>query len=56
MTTDPAMPTRPPEIGNSRTEAALQRLQKAMAGIEADIVENNGIYPFNFVTFYHHFR
>lgn len=48
MTTDPAMPTRPPEIGNSRTEAALQRLQKAMAGIEADIVENNGIYPFNF--------
>jgi hypothetical protein len=32
---------------NARTEAALQRLHKAMRDIEAEIKAHNGIYPFN---------
>ena len=32
---------------NARTEAALQRLHKAMRDIEAEIETNHGIYPFN---------
>lgn len=35
------------EKPNARTEAALDRLRKAMRAIEADIAENKGIYPFN---------
>lgn len=47
-TTAPTMPITAPEKGNARTEAALKRLRKAMADIEADIVENSGVYPFNY--------
>ncbi len=32
---------------NPRTEAALARLRKAMAEIEADIASHQGVYPFN---------
>jgi len=32
---------------NPRTEAALARLRKAMADIEADIAAHQGIYPYN---------
>jgi len=32
---------------NPRTEAALARLRKAMADIEADIAAHQGVYPFN---------
>jgi hypothetical protein len=42
------MPTTLPITGNARTEAALKRLHQAMASIEAEIVENKGIYPFNY--------
>jgi hypothetical protein len=35
------------EKPNARTEAALQRLVKAMHDIEAEIVAHHGIYPFN---------
>jgi len=48
MTADPPMPTLTSEKGNSRTEAALKRLHKAMSDIAAEIIENNGIYPFNY--------
>lgn len=34
-------------INNPRTEAALSRLRKAMADIEADIAAHQGIYPYN---------
>ncbi len=49
MTSTPSLtlPTTAPEKGNARTEAALKRLRKAMADIEAEIVENSGVYPFN---------
>lgn len=33
---------------NARTEAALQRLHKAMRDIEADVQAHHGIYPFNY--------
>lgn len=33
--------------GNARTEAALRRLRQAMADIERDIDQHQGIYPFN---------
>ncbi len=42
------MPALTPEKGNSRTEAALKRLRRAMSAIEHEIIENNGIYPFNY--------
>lgn len=32
---------------NPRTEAALARLRKAMAEIEADIAAHQGVYPYN---------
>nr|WP_315465881.1 hypothetical protein [uncultured Rhodoferax sp.] len=35
------------ENGNPRTEAALARLRKAMAEIEADIAAHQGVYPYN---------
>lgn len=35
------------ENANPRTEAALARLRKAMAEIEADIANHQGVYPFN---------
>lgn len=41
------MPLTPADHTNARTTAALQRLQKAMAEIEADIAAHHGIYPFN---------
>ncbi|QDL52777.1 hypothetical protein [Rhodoferax aquaticus] len=36
-----------PDHHNARTEAALDRLRKAMADIEADIHAHQGVYPFN---------
>ena len=36
-----------PDKGNARTEAALKRLRTAMADIEMDIAQHQGIYPFN---------
>ena len=33
---------------NARTEAALGRLRKAMCDIEAEVLANQGIYPFNY--------
>lgn len=36
------------EKSHPRTEAALQRLRNAMRAIEAEILENHGIYPFNY--------
>jgi hypothetical protein len=41
------MLTTAPDKGNTRTEAALRRLRTAMAGIEVEIGQHNGIYPFN---------
>lgn len=32
---------------NPRTEAALNRLRKAMADVESEVYANNGVYPFN---------
>jgi len=40
--------TTPTERPNARTEAALERLHKAMHDIEAEILAHNGIYPFNY--------
>jgi hypothetical protein len=37
----------PTDSANPRTEAALTRLRKAMAEIEADIAAHHGVYPFN---------
>ncbi len=40
--------TLPPvDHTNARTTAALNRLQKAMSEIEADIAAHHGVYPFN---------
>jgi hypothetical protein len=36
------------EKSNARTEAALGRLRRAMQDIEAEILANHGIYPFNY--------
>jgi hypothetical protein len=36
------------ENANPRTEAALARLRKAMAEIEAEIAAHQGVYPYNF--------
>jgi hypothetical protein len=44
----PTEPAAAPLRGNARTEAALKRLRTAMADIEAEIVANRGIYPFNY--------
>lgn len=33
--------------GHPRTEAALERLRKAMREIEAEVAAHHGIYPFN---------
>lgn len=30
-----------------RTEAALERLRQAMQRVEAEVTENNGVYPYN---------
>ena len=32
---------------NARTEAALERLRRAMRDIEAEVQANKGVYPFN---------
>lgn len=43
--------TTPPSTSDKahpRTEAALERLRKAMRDIEAEIAANQGIYPFNY--------
>ena len=37
----------PTDHGNARTEAALDRLRKAMADIASEIEANQGVYPFN---------
>lgn len=39
--------TTAPDKGNARTEAALRRLRQAMADIERDIDQHQGVYPFN---------
>ncbi len=36
------------EKPNARTEAALERLRRAMHDIEAEVQANHGIYPFNY--------
>ncbi|MFM1906676.1 MAG: hypothetical protein RLZZ591_353 [Pseudomonadota bacterium] len=36
------------EKTHPRTEAALERLRKAMRAIEAEVEANKGIYPYNF--------
>lgn len=36
------------EKTNARTEAALERLRRAMREIEAEILDSKGIYPFNY--------
>jgi chromosome segregation ATPase len=41
------MPGHSADKPNARTEAALQRLDKAMREVEADIEANHGVYPFN---------
>ena len=41
-------PVTATEKPNARTEAALQRLRKAMREIEAEVLANQGIYPFNY--------
>lgn len=35
------------DMANPRTQAMLQRLHKAMADIEAEIVAHHGVYPYN---------
>lgn len=47
MTTVLLQSSTPSDKPNARTEAALERLRKAMADIEAEIKAHNGIYPFN---------
>lgn len=41
-------PVTATEKPNARTEAALQRLRKAMRDIEGEVLANQGIYPFNY--------
>lgn len=45
MSDKPYLPSR--DDTNPRTEAALARLRKAMADIEADIAAHAGVYPYN---------
>lgn len=45
MTSDSVLPAN--DKANPRTEAALARLRKAMADIEADIAAHHGVYPYN---------
>lgn len=42
------MHTTASEKPHPRTEAALERLRKAMRDIEAEVLQNSGIYPFNY--------
>jgi chromosome segregation ATPase len=47
--TTPHTPSVPAsDKAHPRTEAALERLRKAMRDIEAEIAANQGIYPFNY--------
>lgn len=48
MTAAPTSLPTDSEKSHPRTEAALQRLRNAMRDIEAEILENHGIYPFNY--------
>ena len=41
-------PVTASEKPNARTEAALERLLRAMRDIEAEVQANSGIYPFNY--------
>lgn len=47
-TTTQTTPATVSEKMHPRTEAAQTRLRKAMRDIEAEVVENNGIYPLNY--------
>jgi chromosome segregation ATPase len=47
MNTTPTAAAHDTDKPNARTEAALQRLYKAMREIEAEIETNHGVYPFN---------
>lgn len=42
------MPTPVSDKPHPRTEAALERLRKAMRDIEADVSQHQGVYPFNY--------
>jgi esterase/lipase len=48
MTTALMTPVTETGKPNARTEAALERLRKAMRDIETEVLENMGIYPFNY--------
>ena len=47
MNTTPTAAAHDTDKPNARTEAALQRLHKAMREIEAEIETHHGVYPFN---------
>jgi|SRR5450830_1206276 len=47
-TTPLTAPTTASDKTHPRTEAALERLRKAMREIEDEVVKNKGIYPFNY--------
>lgn len=47
-TITPTTLTTGSEKTHPRTGAALERLRKAMRDIDAEVVENKGIYPFNY--------
>jgi len=48
MTISLLTPVTASEKPNARTEAALERLRRAMHDIEAEVQANHGIYPFNY--------
>jgi hypothetical protein len=48
MTISLMTPVTASEKPNARTEAALERLRRAMHDIEAEVQANHGIYPFNY--------
>ena len=48
MTISLMTPVTASEKPNARTEAALERLRRAMRDIEAEVQANHGIYPFNY--------
>ena len=48
MTISLLTPVTASEKPNARTEAALERLRRAMHDIEAEVQANQGIYPFNY--------
>lgn len=47
MNDTPPLPETDSGRGHPRTEAALQRLRKAMRDIESEVEVHHGVYPFN---------